>query len=89
MRDFNINPMGVAWKEWCQKSVVLPLVGAVPPLLPLGLVNNSKSARDPILSSLEDCQLFVDLFYNSSSKTCFMLFCAIFNVVQLHKTEQY
>ena len=72
MRDFNINPMGVAWKEWCQKSVVPPLVGAVPPLLPLGLINDQKMARDPRLSSLRDCQRFVDLFYNSSSKMCFM-----------------
>ena len=58
--------MGVASKEWCQKSVVPPLVGAVPPLLPLGL--DQKITRDPRLSSLRDCQRFVDLFYNSSSK---------------------
>ena len=31
MRDFKINPMGIAWKEWGQKSVVPPLAGAVPP----------------------------------------------------------
>ena len=72
MRDFNINPMGVAWEKWCQKSVVPPLVAAVPPLLPLVVVNDQKISREPRLSSLRNCQRFVDLFYNSSSETCFM-----------------
>ena len=74
MRDFNINPIGVAWKEWCQKSVLPPLVGAVPPLLPLGLVNDQKMVRDPIISSLRDCQRFVNLSKSSLQK-CVLCDC--------------